>query len=204
MGTTVEKLTKILQTKEAIRTAINNKGGTLTESDTFSSYSTAINNIQTGGGDNPMQEYVNNNGGDGIPSCDHLLYRYLGKSVDNVLNGLDTSSVTIMSYMFQYCENLVSIPKFNTSKVTDMRYMFDECSSLTSIPALDTSKVTDMSYMFNSCSKLTSIPQLNTSKVTNMSGTFKYCSSLKSISQLNTDKVINMSAMFSACNRLKK
>ena len=48
MGTTVEKLNKVLETKEAIRTSINSKGGTLTESDTFSSYATAIDNIQTG------------------------------------------------------------------------------------------------------------------------------------------------------------
>ena len=49
MGTTVDKLNKILQTKEAIRTAINNKGGTLTETDTFASYATAIDNIKSGG-----------------------------------------------------------------------------------------------------------------------------------------------------------
>ena len=45
MGTTVEKLTKVLETKEAIRTAINSKGGTLTETDKFSDYATAINNF---------------------------------------------------------------------------------------------------------------------------------------------------------------
>lgn len=48
MGTTVDKLNKLKVTKEAIRVAINNKGGTLTENDTFASYPTAIENIQTG------------------------------------------------------------------------------------------------------------------------------------------------------------
>ena len=84
MGTTVEKLNKVLETKEAIRTAINNKGGTLTESDTFSSYSTAIDNIQTGSKENPLQYIVDNHGGDGVPSCYYLFYLYKGTSLDNV------------------------------------------------------------------------------------------------------------------------
>ena len=204
MGTTIEKLTKVLQTKEAIRTAINNKGGTLTESDTFSSYSTAIDNIQTGSGDNPMQEYVNNNGGDGKPSCEYLFSHYKGTSLDSVLNGLDTSNVADMSSMFYDCSKLTTIPQLDTSNVTNMANMFYYCSSLTTIPLLNTSKVTSMNSMFYSCSSLTTIPALDTSKVTNMSNTFKYCSSLKSISQWNTDKVTNMSAMFAGCNRLKK
>ena len=54
MGTTADKLNKVLQTKEAIRTAINNKGGTLTETDTFSSYATAIDNIQNGSSNEPI------------------------------------------------------------------------------------------------------------------------------------------------------
>lgn len=48
MGTTVEKLTKVLETKEAIRTAINSKGGTLTETDTFASYPSAIDSLSGG------------------------------------------------------------------------------------------------------------------------------------------------------------
>ena len=54
MGTTADKLNKVLETKEAIRTAINNKGGTLTETDTFASYATAIDNIQSGSTNEPI------------------------------------------------------------------------------------------------------------------------------------------------------
>ena len=90
MGTTVEKLNKVLETKEAIRTAINNKGGTLTESDTFSSYANAIESIQTGGGDNK-----------------------LAKLVDNTITTVtadDLAGVTeIRSYAFYSCSSLTSI-----------------------------------------------------------------------------------------------
>lgn len=50
MNTTVEKLNKLRNTKEAIRIAINNKGGTLTETNKFSDYATAIDALTTGGG----------------------------------------------------------------------------------------------------------------------------------------------------------
>ena len=151
---------------------------------------------------NPMQEYVNNNGGDGKPSCYYLFYNYKGRSLDNVLKSLDTSKVTTMQYMFQYCEKLISIPEFNTSKVTNMGSMFSSCSSLATIPILNTSNVTNMSYMFNSCSNLTSIPQIDTSKVTDMSNMFQYCSNLTSIPLLDTSKVTNMERMFQNCSNL--
>ena len=50
MNTTAEKLNKLRDTKEAIRIAINNKGGTLTESNKFSDYATAIDELKSGGG----------------------------------------------------------------------------------------------------------------------------------------------------------
>ena len=202
MGTTIEKLTKILETKEAIRTAINNKGGTLTESDAFSSYSTAIDNIQTGGGENPLQYIIGNQGGDGVPSCYYLFYHYRGTSLDNALSTIDTSNVTNMSYMFYYCNNLTSIPLLNTSNVTNMSYMFYYCNNLTSIPQLDTSNVTNMSYMFYRCDNLSSIPLLNTSNVTNMSYMFYYCNNLTSIPLLDTSNVTNVSYMFYRCYNL--
>ena len=224
MGTTVEKLNKVLETKEAIRTSINNKGGTLTESDTFSSYSTAIDNIQTGSKNepiiitengtytapegtgyspvnvnvalegNPMQEYVNNNGGDGKPGCFYLFYNYQGTSLDSILKSLDFSKVTNMSSMFNSCSSLTTIPLFNTSNVTNMNYMFRSCSNLTSIPLLDTSNVTNMSSMFYECYRLTSIPQLNTSNVTNMSSIFYSCYNLNEIHMAGMKVDFNISS----------
>ena len=197
-----DKLQKLKTTKEAIRTSINNKGGTLTESDTFSSYSTAIDNIKTGGGENPLQYIIDNNGGDGVPSCRYLFYYYKGTSLDSALSAIDTSNVKNMEQMFYYCTNLTSIPQLDTSKVTNMQNMFYYCTSLTSIPQLDTSNVTDMSYMFYNCPSLTSIPQLDTSKVTNMQSMFCYCRSLTTIPQLDTSKVTNMQNMFYYCTSL--
>lgn len=118
---------------------------------------TEINNIQTGSGVNQLQYIVDNNGGDGVPSCYYLFYNYQGTSLDSVLNGLDTSKVTNMSHMFHGCSSLTTIPQLDTSSVTNMNAMFISCSKITTIPQLDTSKVTNMINMFYSCNSLTEI-----------------------------------------------
>lgn len=45
MGSINDKLNKIKLTKSSIKAAIINKGGTVSDTDTFASYSTAIENI---------------------------------------------------------------------------------------------------------------------------------------------------------------
>ena len=204
MGTTADKLNKVLETKEAIRTAINNKGGALTETDTFASYATAIDNIQSGGGgggDNPLQYVIDNYEGDGKPSCYNLFYKYQGTSLD-ILSQCDFSKVTNMSYMFNGCSSLTTIPLIDTSSCTNMSNMFDNCSSLTTIPLIDTSSCINMSKMFTLCSKLTTIPQLDTSSCTNIYAVFNGCSSLTTIPQLDTSLCTNMGFMFWNCSKL--
>ena len=202
MGTTADKLNKLKATKEAIRTAINNKGGTLTTSNKFSDYATAIDNIQSGGGDNLLQYIIDNHGGDGKPSCSYLFYGYKGTSLDDVLNNIDISNVTSMYGMFYGCSSLISIPQIDTSNVTLMNYMFYNCSSLKEIPILDTSSSTQMSYMFYNCSSLKEIPILDTSKVSEFDKTFYRCKNLTSI-KLDTSSFYNMSEMIRECYKLE-
>lgn len=197
MGTTADKLNKVLQTKEAIRTAINNKGGTLTETDTFASYATAIDNIQSGGGGS-LKAFL-----DATKKCSSLFYGYSGTSVDDLISYNDTSNVTTMAGMFHGCSNLTSIPLLNTSSCTNMTNMMRECYQITTIPQFDTSKVTSMSSMVFNCSNLTTIPQLDTSSCTSMYYMIGGCGKLTTVPQLNTIKVTNMSYMFSYCSLLK-
>ena len=156
----------------------------------------------SGGGDNPLQYFIDNHRGDGIPGCQYLLYYYKGTSLDDVMNNINTSKVTVMKGMFGYCSNLTTIPQFNTSSCTDMSFLFNECSSLKTIPLLDTSKVTNMEYMFYNCEVLTTIPQLDTSSVTRMYQMFYQCSKLTTIPLLDTSKVTNMYQMFYQCSKL--
>ena len=99
-----------------------------------------------------------------------------------------------MTYTFENCKALTSIPLLDTSKVTNMYYMFHNCQALTSIPQLNTSNVTNMYGMFNSCTSLTTVPALDASKVTNMSGMFYNCTNLKSILMTNIGTNLDISA----------
>ena len=208
MGTTAQKLNKILETKEAIRTAINNKGGTLTTTDTFASYPSAIDNLPSGGGD-PLKEYLDEAKDASYMFCGYVNYvtttwykNLTYERSQKILSYDTTSSVTQMKGMFYYCDKLTTIPLINTSLVTTMENMFNYCRKLITIPQLDTSSVIKMEGMFKECSSLTTIPQLNTSNVTNMREMFGYCTKLTSIPQLNTSKVVNMIEMFRSCSKL--
>ena len=126
---------------------------------------------------------------------------------------LNTSSVTVMEGMFQYCTGLTSIylnlDNFKTTNVTTMRNMFNGCSNLTTlnISKFDTSKVTDMGRMFQGCKNLTNlyVSNFNTSNVTTMSNMFDGCEKLTSldVSKFNTSNVTDMSSMFYGCKKLK-
>ena len=123
---------------------------------------------------------------------------------------VDTSNVTDMTAMFQWCTSLASLGlgNFNTSAVYNMRYMFIGCSSLTSLDlsSFDTSKVTNMRSMFKSCLSLTelNISGFNTNAVYNMRYMLCDCYSLASldVSSFNLSAVTDVGDMFNECSSL--
>ena len=195
MGTTIEKLNKLKTTKETIRTAINNKGGTLTTSDKFSDYATAIDNIQSGG--NTLKALL-----DTTKSARYLFYGYDGTSVDDLISYGDTSACTKMTNMFNECYNLTTIPQLDTSLCDNMAAMFYGCKKLTTIPQLDTSSCTDMESMFNNCYKLAII---DITHMINYSSSSSYsfagnCLSLTKLIIRNIDKIPYLhSSAFTNC-----
>ena len=114
---------------------------------------------------------------------------------------IEKKKITNMSYMFDDCGSLLSLPdisNWNITNVTNMRYMFFMCSSLLSLPDTlnwNVINVIDMEHMFYGCSSLLSLPDIsnwNTKNVTDMHSMFDGCSSLLSlpdISNWNTDNV---------------
>ena len=103
----------------------------------------------------------------------------MSNNVEEVL-GANTTGITNMMAMFDYCTSLTSVALFDTSSATDMSILFRECSSLTSVPLFETSSVTNMEYMFYICSSLTTVPLFNTSSVTNMQYMFYNCKKVQS------------------------
>lgn len=104
------------------------------------------------------------------------------KSIYIDFNGIDTSSLTDMSYMFNNCQDVESIilKNIDTSNVTDMSYMFymfyyAHINTL-DISSFDTSKVTNMSNMFyNFGIHILDLSHFNTENVTNMNDMFNNC-----------------------------
>ena len=103
------------------------------------------------------------------------------------LSSFDTSNVTDMSYMFNYCNSLteLDVSSFNTSKVTNMATMFQRCDSLKTLNVsnFDTSNVTNMGYIFGSCYNLETIylGSFSTKSAIYIYNMFRLCSSLKTI-----------------------
>lgn len=217
MGTTTDKLNKLLETKEAIKTAIKSKNIAVADSDPFSSYPSKISEISTGGGTGSLdwseigyseqpqsltdgynyakQIYDNWNMNDTIyyNSDANLVYFPL----------VDTALVTNLDNSFANCSALQELPLINTTNVNSMNGAFTNCSSLKHIPLLDTQNVTNFSQTFAYCKNLQEIPELNTSNATQMYMMFSDCSSLTTIPLIDTSKVENMNSMFSNCYALE-
>ncbi len=106
-------------------------------------------------------------------------------TITGIVEYLNTSEVTRMDYMFEYCEKLTSLDLsyFNTFKVNSMCAMFSECTGLTSLDlsSFNTSQVTNMEYMFSNSTNLQTIyvsSGWSTDAVINSFGMFFNCTSL--------------------------
>ncbi|EKZ0165330.1 BspA family leucine-rich repeat surface protein [Enterococcus faecalis] len=133
-------------------------------------------------------------------------------------NNFDTSRVTNMLGMFEFCQELIDIDLsgFDTSKVTNMRNMF--WNSLRYATKLDvsnfnTSQVEDMHGMFGGSNTFErglltelDVSNFDTSQVKSMNGMFNACSNLKEldVSNFDTSQVTNMGGMFRNCSNLKE
>lgn len=111
----------------------------------------------------------------------------------------DTSRVTTMAAMFWGAMRFSNVPHFDTRNVTSMGDMFRECYSVEQVPAFDTSKVTTMACMFRYAVSLREPPLFDTSNVENMTMMFQYCWNLRRVPRYNTAKVTNMRWMFQNC-----
>ena len=131
-------------------------------------------------------------------------------TIEVSFNGIDTSKLIDMSFMFQGCSGLTSLnlSGWNTSKLTYMVNMFVFCGSLKSLDVsnFNTSNVTEMSGMFGGCSGLTSLDlsKWDTSKVTGMVSMFTLCTNLETLDLSGWDiRITDMSSMFEGCASLK-
>lgn len=211
MGTTADKLQKILDSKAAIKEAIEVKGVS-DVGDVLSAYPDKIASIQAGSGSG----YTGHADAEGLKAIgwtdeDIEYYQTHGvnwnEEEDDLhkvpQDNIDLYGVLTIDNIQEYKDRIVYLPKIDTSGVTDMSNKFIRFRTMTAIPFIDTSSVTKMTYMFFNCSALTCIPLIDTSNVKRMTYMFFGCSNLKTIPELNTSSVDNMGYMFKECTSLK-
>ena len=83
-------------------------------------------------------------------------YNGLFASDSNIIRVIeaDTSNLTTLSCLFEYCYKLESVCELDTSKCTDFGYAFHGCENLASMPPFDVSKANYARNMLCGCRKL--------------------------------------------------
>lgn len=194
MGTIADKLNYLEETKQSIRAAIENKGVTISDIDSFRSYGDKINNIQVGEGTNPGFEYdysllVPNQGSN---------YNYLASAITKITQipeGKLTSGT--WAYMFAGMINLEEIPSnLDVSDVNNFTGVFTDCKKLKAVPDLSAANPSYVNAMFKNCESLTIIPQINTSKCTSFDSIFYGCKNITYIPFLDCGKATSVTQMF--------
>lgn len=139
-------LQKVIDSKEAIKTSINNKGGQITSATPFSAYSAAIDNIPSGGGGDGILKSVSES--DFTGTTFSAVTSYITAVI--IPNGVTTIGNSAFSSLKLLSS--VNIPE----GVTSIPYgCFLGCSSLTSITIPDS--VTSFgNYSFSGCSNMLS------------------------------------------------
>ena len=179
-------------TADAIRT----KTGT-TEPINAQDFSTKILQIPSGG-ENTLKKLL-----DATKTTKYLFSSYEGDDIPNLIKYNDTSEVTNMSYMYQWCK-ATNFPQLNMSKVTNVSYMFYNCKNIVTAPILNFSTPQNCESIFRDCANLTTCEISDFSNATNMNGLFAGCRKLKNIaSNLTTPKVKDTGFMFYDCNALE-
>lgn len=225
MGTTADKLNKLLETKANIKQAIIDKGVDIPDDTKFADYPSKIADIASGDDPvGPFYKQLTNNG----TNYNYLFY-YKTISDSSFIEPLDTSNVTNMNFSFsnfsssssldlsnwdiskvttfQNMFNNAKIPELNltnwdTSKITSFYSFFSDANitTITGLDSFDTSNVTNMYQMFGGC-KVTSLEGISNwdiSKVTSMDGTFEKCINLTTldISGWDTSNVKNFGSIY--------
>lgn len=181
-----DQLTLLNNTKTAIRTAINNKGGSVGASDTFASYATAIDNLPSGGSGNPLLTSIDVSDFTGSTFNDAKSY------ITDVT--IPSGVTSIAAYAFQNCRiTNITLPSALTSLGSSA---FINCQSLTSIEI--PSGVTQLNSICDGC---TSLQTVTLHEGLQRIHGFKNCSSLTTVSVPSTVNYVSNGA-FSGCTGL--
>lgn len=138
MEQTERELTRILRAKDALRTALNDKGASLGEGDLLDDYAPAVQSLPTA---QPIKLVDGNN--------------FQGWSKLTTLPLIDASTLTTAYCLAYRCANLQSV-SLDLPKATNASHLLDSCTSLQSA-TLNLPEATSAKNLLNACGRLSDI-----------------------------------------------
>lgn len=224
MGTTADKLNKILESKEAIKQALINKGYSSDEvGDIFSQYGYLIENIPKGEGElsaaftNANYDYAKDYFLQLVLESyaitkDWTDYSKLDGGYFSHKSNVDIWFVPVIEgqkisnlYAFAYCKNLLLVPKEIESSNTNCSAYFANCDRLLFIDISETIMQAQhyIGAMFRDCTSLLWCKGLDIRQGKNYEYMFYNCSGLIEVNGISTGAGYYPS-MFYRCSSLKK
>ena len=208
MGTITDKLNKLITTKSAIKEAIQNKGVTVTDTDTFASYADKINSISSGGGGGGYE-------------FDFTVLGYTEKECKDA-NDIANAAINLGDYTQSQITEAIAYGK----ELYDSNYNIDNAdknkllfypklklpytythSKTLYIPNVEYDRDWSISSKAYTNYSLYKVGNIN-AKFTNSQysqGFFTECISLREVGDINiTGKVIKYDAFFQSCYVLRK
>ena len=162
------EITRLQNAKSALKTSIEAKGVTVSDSTLISGYAALVDEIQTGGGggDDILRDLIERDIKTfNIPSGTRQIGRYAFNSCSGLTSvTIPNSVVAIGSNAFSACRGLTSVGEIGSGASEEIpnsiesidEYAFYSCSGLTSV-TIPNSVVAIGNYAFYSCSGLTSV-----------------------------------------------
>lgn len=185
MGTTTDKLQKILDSKNAIKTAIEEKGVT-NIGDVLSEYANKIASIQTGGSGWTGHADVEGLKAIGWDDEDIAYYQEHGVNWNEEddeyhkvpQDNIDLYGIVNIDNIGDYKDIIVYLPKIDLNGKTDLSNKFENFYSLIAVPNLNILNDTIMTATFKHCESLVSF-NIDLSKAKSLQDTFGYAYSIK-------------------------
>ena len=200
-----DQITRLSNAKAAIKTSIENKGITVSDTAKLDAYPALIDSIEAGGGSgethvNPDFYDIRTQNG---TNFNNLFREYNGPEID--VSQWDTSKVTSARYCFNGCTKSMDISNWDLSNLKDaygMFYSFTNGSKYIDLSVLDFSSVTNVYYMFNgSNTNYIDVRNIKLTGTNNYDNLFSSCNGTElNLSNWDISKVTHLGYTFYSSN----
>ena len=159
--TTADRLQKIIDTKTALKTALNSKGCNITDSTPFAEYATQAANIETGITPTGTIDITTN----GTVDVTNYATANVNVVSDYNVKMLDTNLAS--NGLYNIAAFITKLPDTISVVAGDRNHLFEGMKRLYKLPAIiNDSQITSAQYFANSCENLGVVPDYNMSQCT--------------------------------------